>query len=162
MSVTIWSLEMTDPAELRRSQLPAGDLRLLRVTRPNPAYNKFLYSEVGREWQWFDKLEWSDAQWRDWANRDALETWVLYEAGAPVGYFELEQQAEGSVEIAYFGLMPGYQGRGLGGYLLSECIARAWAMGAQRVWVHTCSLDHPSALANYQARGLKIFDETSE
>jgi len=159
--VTTWSLEMSDPTALRRAPLPAGDLRLLRVARANPAYNRFLYSEVGRDWQWFDKLDWSDAQWRAWADREALHTWVLYEGGAPAGYFELEQQDAGNVEIAYFGLLPGYHGRGLGGWLLGECIARAWDLGARRVWVHTCSLDHPAALGNYRARGLRVFAEAT-
>jgi GNAT superfamily N-acetyltransferase len=87
-----------------------------------------------------------------------VETWVAYLAGTPAGYFELEAQAEGNVEITYFGLLPQFIGRGLGGPLLTATVERAWAMGARRVWVHTCSLDHPSALPGYQARGFRVFE----
>jgi len=90
-------------------------------------------------------------------DRPELETWVAYVSGSPAGYFELERQAENNVELASFGLMPGFVGMGLGGALLTAAIARAWDMGAARVWVHTCDLDHPHALANYQARGFAVF-----
>jgi GNAT superfamily N-acetyltransferase len=96
-------------------------------------------------------------------DRAELETWVGYRSGTPAGYFELERQVDPSggaaVEIVYFGLLPGFIGHGLGGRLLSAAIDRAWEMvaGAGRVWVHTCDLDHPQALANYQARGFEVF-----
>jgi GNAT superfamily N-acetyltransferase len=74
-----------------------------------------------------------------------------------VGYFELEQQTQGNVEVAYFGLLPQFVGKGLGGQLLTAAVSRAWELGARRVWVHTCDLDHPRALENYQARGFRVF-----
>ncbi len=90
-------------------------------------------------------------------NRPDIETWVAYVSGSRAGYFELERQSEGNVELAYFGLLPGFVGQGVGGELLTTAIARAWDMGAARVWVHTCDLDHPQALPNYQARGFRVF-----
>ena len=63
------------------------------------------------------------------------------------------------VELAYFGLLPSFIGRGVGGALLTEAIRRAWALGPQRVWLHTCTLDHPAALPNYQKRGFRIYDQ---
>ena len=78
-------------------------------------------------------------------------------SGTPAGYFELETQAGGNAEIAYFDLLPQFIGRGLGGALLTATVERAWAIGASRVWVHTCSLDHPNALPGYQARGFRVF-----
>jgi len=83
---------------------------------------------------------------------------VAYVSGTPAGYFELEMQAGGNVEIVYFGLLPQFIGRGLGGALLTATVERAWALGAHRVWVHTCSLDHPNALPGYQARGFRVFN----
>ncbi len=68
-------------------------------------------------------------------------------------------QKDKSVEIAFFGLLPQFIGKGLGGYLLSEAIRKAWDLDASRVWVHTCTLDHPHALGNYEARGLTIVRE---
>ncbi len=85
--------------------------------------------------------------------RPAVSVHLLTVAGAPAGYFELQKHADGSVEIAYFGLLPEFLGRGLGKYLLSEAVEAAWALAASRVWLHTCSLDGPAALPNYVARG---------
>jgi GNAT superfamily N-acetyltransferase len=81
---------------------------------------------------------------------------VAYVAGTPAGYCELERQPDAAVELVYFGLLPRFIGQGLGGTLLTAAITRAWEMGAQRVWLHTCTLDHPQALANDQARGVRI------
>jgi GNAT superfamily N-acetyltransferase len=81
---------------------------------------------------------------------------VAYASGTPAGYFELERQHDAAVELAYFGLLPRFIGQGIGGHLPTAAITRAWEMGARRVWVHTCTLDHPQALSNYQARGFRI------
>ena len=97
-----------------------------------------------------------------WLDRPELQTWVLYDRDALAGYVELEKQAGENVEIAYFGLLKAFIGRGLGGHLLSEGISHAWAMNAKRVWVHTCSLDAPSALQNYQSRGMRIYDQKTQ
>jgi GNAT superfamily N-acetyltransferase len=78
---------------------------------------------------------------------------VLYLEHAPAGYYELRGHQDGSVEIAYFGLLPEYTGRGLGGWMLTRAARDAWERGATRVWLHTCTLDHPSALPNYRKRG---------
>ena len=92
----------------------------------------------------------------DWSE---LKTWVAYVSSNPAGYFELETQPEGSVEITSFGLLPSFIGRGLGGYLLTVAVQKAWHMGAARVWLHTCTLDHPNALQNYCARGFRVCRE---
>jgi GNAT superfamily N-acetyltransferase len=152
-------LEMTDPGELRPAREPALPLRVERAAIPCPELNRFLYTAVGGDWYWIDRLVWSYEKWLRYLDRPELETWVATVAGTPTGYFELERQAEGSVEIAYFGLLPRFIGRGLGGALLTRAARRAWEMGARRVWVHTCTLDGPAALANYRARGFRIFKE---
>ncbi|PMB50103.1 hypothetical protein CEN39_19475 [Fischerella thermalis CCMEE 5201] len=95
-------------------------------------------------------------------SRPELETWVAYVSGTPAGYIELEVQADNNVEIAYFGILRQFIGQRLGGHLLSFGVERAWAIGAKRVWVHTCSLDGPHALANYQARGFKIYKQAEQ
>ncbi len=83
-------------------------------------------------------------------------------SGTPAGYFELELQPDAQVELAYFGIAKQFIGRRLGGHLLTVALQKAWAFGAQRVWVHTCTLDHAAALANYQARGMTVFKEETE
>lgn len=154
--VTTFYLEMRAPAQLR----PARGRDALAVREceiPQFELNRFLYRFVGAAWEWTDKLGWSDAQWRAWAEDPALRTWVAYHRGSPAGYFELHKQPGDAVEIAYFGLAPAFIGCGFGGELLTRCIGCAWAWGASRVWVHTCSLDHPAALANYRARGMRLY-----
>ena len=163
VEVTTWSLEMRDVAELEPARAPAVPVSIERAEVPQPELNRFLYTAVGGEWYWVGRLPWTYERWMAWLDRPEVETWVARCAGSPAGYFELERQDEGDVEIAYFGLLPQYIGKGIGGYLLTSTIRRAWALdGTRRVWVHTCSLDHPSALANYQARGLEVFEVETE
>jgi GNAT superfamily N-acetyltransferase len=149
---------MLGPGELRPAR-GGAELEVRRAEIPCPELNRFLYQAVGGPWSWTDRLPWSLEQWREYADRPELETWLGYLRGTPAGYFELERQAGGSVELAYFGLLPQFVGRGLGGRLLTEAVRRAWDMGARRVWVHTCTLDSSAALPNYEARGFRRFRE---
>ncbi|MEW9530001.1 GNAT family N-acetyltransferase [Microbispora sp. NPDC049125] len=167
MDVTTWYLEQTSPADLRPAHRPGEPVDIVRAEVPSPEFGRFLYTAVGGDWQWTDRLPWTWRQWMDWLARPGAEIWVAWLRGTPAGYVELDAQEEGTVEIAYFGLLPYAIGRGLGGHLLSEGAARAWDLAGRwpgreatrRVWVHTCSLDGPAALANYRARGFRIYDE---
>lgn len=156
--VTTWYLEMHDPAQLRRAAVPDPAPAIVRAEITSPALNRFLYTSVGGAWHWVDRLPWTWQRWQDWLDRPGHQTWVMSVAGTPAGYFELDRQGD-DVEIAYFGVAPQFIGRKLGGHLLTRTIEQAWAVGAKRVWVHTCSLDHPRALANYQARGMTLYNE---
>jgi GNAT superfamily N-acetyltransferase len=156
--VMTWYLEMRDPAQLRPAAAPDPLPALVRAEIPSPALNRFLYTSVGGDWHWVDRLPWTWAQWMQWLDRPTHQTWVMSVAGTPAGYFELDRQGD-DVEIAYFGIAPQFIGRRLGGWLLTRTIEQAWAMGARRVWVHTCSLDHPYALLNYRARGMTLYRE---
>jgi GNAT superfamily N-acetyltransferase len=120
--------------------------------------NRSLYRLVGERWAWKDKLLWSDQQWESYVASEQLRTFVASWHGATAGYYELRRDDAQAVEIAYFGLAPDFIGHGYGGALLTDALKRAWVWGAQRVWVHTCTLDHPAALKNYQARGMQIYD----
>ncbi len=154
--VTITYLEMTDPAQLRPSSVETNDVQIRRVECPTLELVLALYKEVGRAWHWTDRLVWTDEHWRGYLNRPQLEVWLARIAGETAGYFELELQSGGNIEIAYFGLMPKFIGKHLGGFLLSTAVQQAWQMGASRVWVHTCTLDHPHALPNYLNRSFRI------
>ena len=160
--VTTYHLEMRDPRDLRPKSSPRTDLALVRVEPPMPELNRFFYTAVGGAWWWHDRLPWTYQQWLDYLNRPELQTWMLTMSGVPAGYFELEAQVGGDVEIVYFGLLPSAIGAGLGGHLLTCAIECGWAMNAKRVWLHTCTLDHPQALANYQARGMRLFKQETE
>ncbi|MFD6953322.1 acetyltransferase [Nocardiopsis sp. TSRI0078] len=170
MPVTTWYLESTDPAGLRPAREPAGDVRFVRVEIPSPRFSRFLYREVGDGWEWTDRLPWSLDQWREWVAHPGRETWVLYQRGTPAGYAELDGQADGEVEVAYFGLLPDFMGQGLGGHMLTLALRRAWDLAQRhpdrepirRVWVHTCTLDGEHALANYRSRGMEVYRESTE
>jgi GNAT superfamily N-acetyltransferase len=152
-TVTVWSLELTDPARLRPPSRPPGvPLEIARTV--DPGASERLYRTVGAGWEWTDRLHWGPDRWADWEAR--VETHVATVAGNEAGYVELDPSEPGACEIAYFGLLPAFHGKGLGGALLTHGIRRALAL-APRVWVHTCSLDGPHALANYEARGLERF-----
>ena len=126
--------------------------------RPCPvAWYRFLYGEVGRAWSWLDRLRWTDEQLAVHLADPGIEVWVALDGGVPLGYFELRQDsADASVEIAYFGLLPWAIGQGVGRWLLEQAIATAWRLGPNRVWLHTCTLDHPAALPNYLKRGFRV------
>jgi GNAT superfamily N-acetyltransferase len=151
-------LELTSPGDLRRSSSPEPQARVERVHGCPPAFFRWLYAEVGRAYHWRDRLGWTDADAKSRLDDPAVSLHLLTVSGAPAGYFELEKhEGDGSVEIAYFGLLPGFLGRGLGKYLLTEAADAAWALGAARVWLHTCTLDGPAAMPNYVARGFRPF-----
>jgi GNAT superfamily N-acetyltransferase len=160
VEVTTWYLEMQAPEQLVRVAAPLLEARVERADIPSPELNRFLYTAVGGNWYWIERLGWDYARWLAYLDRPAVETLVLYVSGTPAGYVELEVQPEDNVEVAHFGLLPRFIGQGLGGFLLGVGVERAWAQGARRVWVHTCSLDGPHALANYTARGFRVYRES--
>lgn len=155
-AVHIWHLERLEPPE----EISAPRKYELKLASANlPELNRMLYVAVGAPWMWYERYNWTYAEWQTFLNRQNVQTWVAYDGATPVGYFELEAQAAGSVEICYFGLLPEFIGQGYGRTFLQDAISKAWELGGKRVWLHTCTLDHPNALKNYQARGFKIFKE---
>ena len=161
VDITTWYLEMMDRAAFCPKYSNDPHLQVMQAEIPSPELSRFLYASVGGDWYWCDRLPWSYADWQNYLNRPEIETWVAYHAGTPAGYVELEAEPEGSIKIAYFGLLRGFMGQGIGGHLLSVGIQQAWDRGAKRVWVHTCSLDSEAALKNYQSRGFTIYREES-
>src|SRR5262249_50058873 len=134
----------------------AVDVRQSRIVLPE--LNRFLYTAVGGDWWWVDRLGYSYADWLALLTKPGYETWVAYVEGTPAGYFELDGDVGGDVELAFFGVLPHFAGKGVGGFLLTAAVRRAWEKnkGQGSVWVHTSSFDHPNALPNYQARGFRL------
>ena len=157
IEVTRTYLEMRDPAELQ----PAGNddprLRVEQLDEWTPLFFRYLYVEVGRNYHWIDRLPWTDEEIIAHLSQPEISLWLMTEDSANAGYFELRRCEDGSVEIAYFGLLPQFIGRGLGKYLLTCAVEQAWAAGANRVWLHTCTLDDKAAMPNYLKRGFKPF-----
>jgi GNAT superfamily N-acetyltransferase len=156
--VTRTYLEMTTPDALRPELADPGSQRLERVEGCPAHFFRYLYTEVGRQYQWTDRLHWSDERIREYLS-GPIWLWLLSVRGAPAGYFELARSEDGAMEIAYFGLLPEFVGQGLGKHMLSRAVEEAWMLGPTRVWLHTCTLDHPSALPNYLKRGFRRVKE---
>jgi hypothetical protein len=147
-------LEIDDPSALRPARPPRLDgVEVARVEPPDGEVNRWFYVEVGTPHNWIDNLGRSAAEWQAWAER--VETWVATVRGERAGYYEL-RLGDGSVEVAYFGLLGGFQGAGLGGFLLTHALRRGFEL-APRVWLHTNTQDGAAALPNYLARGLRPF-----
>jgi ribosomal protein S18 acetylase RimI-like enzyme len=153
--VTRTYLELASPAELRPVDAPTPAPRVERVGHCPASFYRYLYAEVGRAFRWTDRLAWSDDTISAHLATPGLSLWLLTWEAAPAGYFELKPHDDASIEIAYFGLLPDYFGRGWGKFLLSEAAREAWRSHPTRVWLHTCTLDHPAALPNYIRRGFR-------
>ena len=160
MDVTRTYLELNRPEQLQPASSPVlPGVRLARLPACEPSFYGFLYHEVGQHYHWRDRRDWTDGQIRTHLARPEISIWLLTLREESAGWFELAGHEDGSVEIAYLGLLPRFHGRGLGKHLLTETVRRAWERGANRVWLHTCSLDAPAALPNYLARGFRPFRE---
>jgi ribosomal protein S18 acetylase RimI-like enzyme len=156
--VTRTYLELAAPAAFRAPRGEPPDFVVSRVPGPTPALYRHLYRTVGEAYHWRDRAGWTDAQLAEHLARPEITIHVAQWAGALAGWYELRAVSEDrSVEIAYFGLVPAALGRGLGKHLLGHAVRDAWRRGAARVWLHTCTLDHRHALANYRARGFRAY-----
>jgi GNAT superfamily N-acetyltransferase len=153
--VTRTYLEMKALGDLRPVPTPEPVPSIDRIEHCTPPVFRYLYAEVGRAFQWTDRLTWTDADIVRHLSNPGVSIWLLSDGATPAGYFELRAHDDGSVEIAYFGLLPSYIGRGWGKYLLARATQAAWELKPSRVWLHTCTLDHPSALPNYLKRGFR-------
>lgn len=157
MSVTRTYVEMTDRPTAPVPPPPRTDVRVDQVTACPPSFYRYLYAEVGRTYGWKDRSSWTDQTIRSYLADPAISLWVCLAGGAPAGYVEFRADESGGVEIVYFGLLPDFVGAGLGKYFLSAALDLAWSTAPTRVWLHTCTLDHPAALPNYLRRGFRIF-----
>jgi ribosomal protein S18 acetylase RimI-like enzyme len=151
-------LEINSIRDLNEVVKPNKDCSLSLLEPINFQLNKFFYKNIGKKHKWTDRLVWTEAQWIDYVSNKKIKTYILKYQNDLAGYFELIFHSnEKEVEIAYFGLLEEFQNKKLGSYLLSQAIKKSFNSKVNRVWVHTCSLDHKNALKNYIARGMKIF-----
>ena len=151
-------LQINSIQDLNEVIKPSKDYSLNLLEPTNFQLNKYFYKNVGRKHKWIDRLVWTETQWIDYVSSEKIETYIFKHKDDLVGFFELISHIEKQeVEIAYFGLLEEFQNKKLGSYLLSQAIQKSFKENINRVWVHTCSLDHKNALNNYIARGMKIF-----
>ncbi|NHC33873.1 GNAT family N-acetyltransferase [Scytonema millei] len=159
IEVTRTYLKMTTADELNPAKMESDRLQIHQVVECPASFYRYLYTEVGRKYHWGDRLTWTDEEIRTHLNRANVSVWVLYSIGAPAGFFELKQHEDKSVEIAYFGILDEFLGRGFGKHLLTVAIERAWDLTENYIWLHTCTLDHPAAIPNYLNRGFRPFKQ---
>ena len=151
-------LEINSIEDLKEASQLFDNFSIVLLDPVNFQLNKFFYKNIGKKHRWVDRLIWSEQQWIDYVSSSKVKTYVLKNKDNLVGFFELIFHLENKeVEIAYFGILEEYQNKKLGSFLLSEAIKKSFNENINRVWLHTCSLDHKNALKNYLARGMKIF-----
>ena len=151
-------LEINSLEDLKEGNKPSEGYSLSSIDSTNFQLNKFFYKNIGKNHKWVDRLTWSEEKWINYVSNESVRSYVFKFNDDLVGFFELIFHREkNEIEIAYFGILEEYQNKKLGSYLLSEAIKKSFENEINRVWVHTCSLDHKNALNNYISRGMKIF-----
>ena len=151
-------LEINSIQDLNEVIEPNGDYSLNLLEPINFQLNKFFYKNIGKKHKWIDRLVWTETQWIDYVSNKNVKTYIFKFNDNLAGFFELiSHTKKEEIEIAYFGILEEFQNKKLGSYLLSKAIEKSFKGSIDKVWVHTCSLDHKNALNNYIARGMKIF-----
>ena len=122
--------------------------------------NKFFYRQIGKDHFWRDRLLWTDNEWQKYVDNINLETGVIKIEEELIGFYEQEfHKKKNEIELIQMGILKEYQGKKFGSFLLEYIIHEAFAKNVERLWVHTCSLDHKHALDNYLSKGFKAFKE---
>ena len=151
-------LEINSLQDLKKVQKPSDEYSVSLLDPTNFQLNKFFYKNIGKKHSWIDRLAWIDSQWIDYVSNKKVKTYIFKHRDDLAGFFELIFHFEkNEVELAYFGLLQEYHNKRLGSYLLFEAIKKSFVKKINRVWVHTCTLDHKNALNNYISRGMKVF-----
>lgn len=152
-------LEMTASPK-RMPVTPTGHkVALMRAEQPTAHFYRYLYDTVGEAWLWWERRTKDDAALIEIIQDPMVEIYVLYAEGVPAGFAELDRRVEDEIELAYFGLLPEFIGRGLGRYFMTWTVDAAWRHEPDRLWVHTCNFDHPGALSVYQRAGFVPYDQ---
>ena len=133
-----------------------------KVPRPDLNWYRDLYRAVGQDWLWFNRLRMSDEELANTIHNPKVDIYALSVEGSDKGLLELDRRTSGEVEIAYFGVTADLVGRGAGQFLMQHALAEAWSHAPQRVWVHTCTLDHPRALSFYLKAGFVPYKRAIE
>lgn len=161
LATIVTSLEMTRRPPLR--PLPAAPLRLVRWDRPAADKYRTLFRRVGERWLWYSRLVMPDAELLAIIGDPRVQVYAAVDRGGiEVGMLELDFRTAGTCEIGYFALVPELTGKGLGRWLMAEALARAWNGTVDKVRLHTCTLDHASALNFYRAQGFTAVLRTVE
>ena len=155
-------LEIKSLEDFKEVEAPSQHSSVELLNPKDFQLNKFFYKNVGKKHKWIDRLAWQESKWIEYVSNKNVKTYIFTKRDNLVGFFELLEHTEKKeIEIAYFGLLEEYHNKKLGSYLLSMAIKKSFENKIDRVWLHTCSLDHKNALSNYISRGMKIFKTES-
>ena len=158
MNVQRFFLDMNSKMDLVPAECGIAGLAIEESGKSDPQYCKFLYQKIGEDFHWKDRLAWSIEQWGDYLSKKNLKFFIAKIGNNVAGFYEyLHHDEKKEVELTYMGIFKEYFGKKLGGYLLTHALRSGWSHQPSRIWVHTCTLDHPNALRNYIARGMSIF-----
>jgi GNAT superfamily N-acetyltransferase len=161
IATVVTALEMLERPRPR--PLPDSPLRLVRWPQPDPAKYRALFRRVGEPWLWFSRLVMDEERLVGIIQDPKVHVYAVADrAGIEVGMLELDFRAEGACELGFVGLVPELAGQGHGGWLMAHALMLAWQPGISRVWVHTCTLDHPRALGFYRKHGFVPYKRTVE
>jgi GNAT superfamily N-acetyltransferase len=160
IAAVVTHLEMTERPALRPD--PEGAWTLRRVPSPDLDWFRDLYRRIGEEWLWFSRLQMADADLAAIIRSPMVDVHALVHEGRDKGLLELDFRDAGQCELAFFGVTADLIGCGAGRWLMNRALELAWSRQVSRVWVHTCTLDHPSALAFYQRSGFRAFRQQIE
>ena len=156
VAAVVTSLEMFTRPQLRPA--PAElQLSLRHVERPALDWFRQLFRNVGEDWLWFSRLAMPDAELAAIIHDPRIEVSVLTAGTEEVGLLELDFRVADECEISFFGVTAKYIGTGAARWLMNEALARAWSRPVRRVWIHTCTFDHPAALSFYTRTGFQPF-----
>lgn len=159
LEMVVTYLEMRAPPPAPAQARRAERISVLRARRITVSFYRYLYETVGGPWMWYERREMDDRALAAVVQDPMVAVYVLYLDGVPAGFVELDRRTVDQVEVAYFGLLPEFIGRGLGRYFLGWAVGKAWESEPERVWVHTCNFDHPGALGAYQRSGFQVYDQ---
>lgn len=161
LATVVTSLEMRTRPPLR--PMPPSPFRLVQWRAPASESYRTLFRRVGGPWLWFSRLVMEEAALRRILDDARVEVYAATDAaGIEIGMLELDLRAEATCELSYFGLVPELTGQGNGNWLMAQALNLAWRKGVERVWVHTCTLDHPAALGFYRRHGFIPYKRTIE
>jgi GNAT superfamily N-acetyltransferase len=153
-------LELKKDKKRNQSIVFPKNVKIFLDTEKDININKFFYRQVGKDHFWRDRLLWSDKEWREYINNKSLETGIMKLDGELIGFYEQEfHKTKKEIELIQMGVLKEYQGKKFGSFLLKYIIYEGFNKNVERIWVHTCSLDHKHALDNYLSKGFKIFKE---
>ena len=153
-------LELKKGKGVKKSIIFPENVKIHIDTKKDININKFFYRQVGKDHFWRDRLLWTDREWKIYINNKNLETGIMKIKNELVGFYEQEfHKDKNEMELINMGILKEYQGQKLGSFLLKHIIYNTFDRGAERLRVHTCSLDHKYALNNYLSKGLSIYRE---